>query len=97
MAAWLNYRRKKRDSVPKNALKSKNNKGSGRVCKSVSYENSRPNSEKSLASSGRVRTERSVLLESISYKDDLNNLPAEELLELGLYFIISSRMNILVF
>ena len=83
-ALRLYYRRQKRDSAPKNSLKkSISVKGSGKVSKSVSYENSRPNSEKSLTSSGRIRTERSVLLESIIYQDDINNLPAEELLELG--------------
>lgn len=87
-ALRLYYRRQKRDSAPKNSLKkSISVKGSGKVSKSVSYENSRPNSEKSLTSSGRIRTERSVLLESIIYQDDINNLPAEELLELGINYL----------
>ena len=38
-------------------------------------------------SSGRVRTERSVLLESIANQDNINNLPAEELLELGMNYL----------
>lgn len=36
---------------------------------------------------GRIRTERSVLLDSLSNQDDINNLPAEELLELGMNYL----------
>lgn len=49
----------------------------------------RQNSKQSSGSTGssRVRTERSVLLESIAHQDNINNLPAEELLELGMNYL----------
>lgn len=34
-----------------------------------------------------TRTERSVLLESIAHQENINNLPAEELLELGMNYL----------
>lgn len=64
---------------------------SGRAGKLKGGEAQRQNSSKqssaSGSSSGRVRTERSVLLESIARQDNINNLAAEELLELGMNYL----------
>lgn len=87
-------RKKDQDSSNKTSLSSRQKtirsvtggKSSTKLPKSVSYERSRHNSVKS-TSSGRVRTERSVLIESLACSEDMNNLPAEELLELGVHYL----------
>jgi len=38
-------------------------------------------------SSNKIRTERSVLMDSVTHQEEINNLPAEELLELGMNYL----------
>ena len=74
---YFRSKKKRRDSV----------KTKTKIQGKKTNELSKQNSIKS-NSSARIRTERAVLLESIIHnQDDIKNLPAEELLELGMNYL----------
>jgi hypothetical protein len=39
------------------------------------------------SANNKIRTERSVLMDSVAHQEEINNLPAEELLELGMNYL----------
>lgn len=86
-ALKLYYSTKRRNALQhKSSNNAKSSKSQNKSSKS--HEINRQSSIKSTNSvAPRVRTERSVLLESIANQDNINNLPAEELLELGMNYL----------
>lgn len=80
------YRSKRKKAIQhKSSNSAKSSKTAGKLS-NKSHETSRQSNAKS-TNGPKIRTERSVLLESIANQDNINNLPAEELLELGMNYL----------